>query len=103
MTSTLKLDPQIFESYVCKSGYFIHVARMLLYQVFIVGGQYSSGLILVSLCIVEIIKIAQAIYCYIKYKYLKNIICLLIDISQSMFLLPFLMMSLPSILKDLMK
>jgi hypothetical protein len=67
---------------------------MLLYQVFIVGGQYSSGLILVSLCIVEIIKIAQAIYCYIKYKYLKNIICLLIDISQSMFLLPFLMISL---------
>jgi hypothetical protein len=71
-------------------GYPLQVTRLAVYAVVTVPSQYASGLGICVLTAVEMFLLGQSIYCYIKYKYLKNIICLLIRITQSFFMLLYL-------------
>ena len=52
----------------------------------ILSCQYANGLGLTVLLLIELSRLFATIYAYLKYKYLKNIICLLMEVSQSFFL-----------------
>jgi len=67
-----------------------HFFRILAYNCAVVACQYSVRLGVGIMLWVEVVKLAQVGYCYIKYKYLKNIICLLMEVSQSFALALFL-------------
>jgi hypothetical protein len=81
---------RVYLSTMARSLYFNHVMRTIIYQSVILAGQYTSGLVIGILLVMEISKISYSVYFYVKYKYLKNIISLLMEVMQSAFLLSFL-------------
>jgi hypothetical protein len=74
--------------------YMNHVFRTIIYQGTILACQYSSGMAITILIIVEISRISYTTFFYVKYKYLKNIICLLMEVMQSSLLLCFLLLAM---------
>ena len=51
-----------------------HWARILGYNLVLIAGQYINRLVLACLALMEVSLLAYLVYCYVKYKYLKNII-----------------------------
>jgi hypothetical protein len=51
-------------------------------QLTILSCQYANTLGLTVLLLIELSRLFATIYAYLKYKYLKNIICLLMEVSQ---------------------
>jgi hypothetical protein len=90
MATTLKPNKQVYLNTLPRSLFFIFLLRGILYQALILTGSYICGATICMLMVVEIAKIGHSVYCYVKYKYLKNIICLLMEVLQSFFLLLFL-------------
>ena len=90
----LRKDSSVLTSRLCRSFYPIRLLRLALFQLIIVSCQYVSGLASICLLTLEASKVTIDIYCYIKYKYLKNIICLLMEVSQSCFLALFFIIGL---------
>ncbi len=88
----LRLDSKVYMSKLCRCSYPILVVRMSLYQLVVVGCQYSSGLGLSSLLLLEFSKIFGQTITHFRYKHLKNLLVLLMEISQSLFLSVFLLM-----------
>jgi hypothetical protein len=74
--------------------YMNHIFRAILYQGVILACQYSSGLAIMILILLEVYKLSYSTIFYVKYKYLKNIICLLMEVMQSGFLLCFLVVAM---------
>ena len=64
--------------------------RSCLYCLLIVACQFATALCLSLLFLIELSRLFATIYAYLKYKYLKNIICLLMEVSQSFFLALFM-------------
>jgi hypothetical protein len=77
-----------------RSLYMNHIFRTIVYQGTILACQYSSGMAITTLVLVEIYRIAYSTFFYVKYKYLKNIICLLMEVMQSSLLLCFLVLAM---------
>ena len=90
----LYFDKSIYHSQLLRSLYVNHLTRAIIYQSVIQAGQFISGLVISMLIIVELAKITYSVICYVKYKYLKNIICLLMEVMQSAFLAAFLVIAL---------
>ena len=90
MAFNLRVLARVYMSPLARSLFLNHVIRSVVYQAVIIGGQYSAGGVITLLISVELCKISYSVYCYVKYKYLKNIICLLMEVMQSAFLIPFL-------------
>jgi len=94
MATTLKPNKQVYLNTLPRSLFFIFLLRGILYQALILTGSYICGATICMLMVVEIAKIGHSVYCYVKYKYLKNIICLLMEVLQSFFLLLFLIVAI---------
>jgi hypothetical protein len=65
---------------------FVPWLRFPLLSVVIMSTQYCPSLGLVVLLGFEMIRMYASIYAYLKYKYLKNIICLLMELVSALFL-----------------
>jgi hypothetical protein len=89
MSTTLRPAREVYLNVMPRSLFSFFLLRGIAYQGLILGGSYVTGLTIGLLMVVEIAKIGHSVYCYVKYKYLKNIICLLMEVSQSFFLLLF--------------
>jgi hypothetical protein len=94
MAVNLRELARVYLNPFARSLFLLHLFRTVAYQGAVMAGQYSSGLAISLLLLVEVFKIASATYFYVKYKYLKNIICLLMEVMQSSFLMAFLVIAL---------
>ena len=85
-TSTIRLDPAVYQSTLCRLLPTTVWLRVNVFSLTILSCQYANGLGLTVLLLIELSRLFATIYAYLKYKYLKNIICLLMEVSQSFFL-----------------
>jgi hypothetical protein len=90
MSNTLRPTREAYLNELPRSLFMVFLVRGILYQALIISGSYICGATICMLMVVEIAKIGHSVYCYVKYKYLKNIICLLMEVMQSFFLFLFL-------------
>ena len=89
--STLRVKKEIFAATLCRSVYLLNIVRITAYLLLICAGQYTSGFMLSLLLSMELSKSVYTLACYFKYRYQKNMICLLMEGSQSVFLFFFLL------------
>jgi len=75
LATNIRETKKVLSSGACRSNLEIHLLRVVSYQVCIVSCQYANKMCLLMLIGIELTKVLHATYCYIKYKYLKNIIC----------------------------
>jgi len=68
--------------------------RIPVIQLIVSTTQYARQLGLTVYLLQEIARLFATIYAYLKYKYLKNIICLLMEVSQSIFMIAFTSLAL---------
>ena len=68
--------------------------RVPVIQLLVSTTQYARQLGLTVYLLQEIARLFATIYAYLKYKYLKNIICLLMEVSQSIFMIAFTSLAL---------
>jgi hypothetical protein len=94
MSFNLQTLARVYLNPLARSLLIFHILRTISYQAFVLAGQYSSGLTICLLLFIEISKIGYVGYYYVKYKYLKNIICLLMEVMQSFFLVLFLLIAM---------
>jgi hypothetical protein len=85
---------RVYLSVMARSLYMNHIFRTIVYQGVILACQFSSGMAIATLVLVESYRIGYSVYFYVKYKYLKNIICLLMEVMQSGLLLCFLVVAM---------
>jgi hypothetical protein len=90
----LSLLARVYLSPLARSLYLLHIGRTIAYQTLTLAGQYASGMCVGLLLAVEVYKISFSLFFYVKYKYLKNIICLLMEVMQSAFLAVFLLIAM---------
>jgi hypothetical protein len=82
-TNTLTLKPDAVGSTTVRLLVAQLWLRTPLYILIILTTQYANGLGLTVMLSIELCKLFATIYAYLKYKYLKNIICLLMEVSQA--------------------
>ena len=85
-TNTLRVDETVYKSTLCRLMTTTMWLRVNVLSLTILSCQYANGLGLTVLLLIELSRLFATIYAYLKYKYLKNIICLLMEVSQSFFL-----------------
>ena len=90
MAAQLENNSRVFNALACRNDYLLKLGRCAAYHALIVGCQQETLLLLCALFGLEMVKVAVSVYCYVKYKYLKNIISLLMEVSQSTFMMAFL-------------
>ena len=93
-TTQLRLDKSVYQSVLCRVLVSLLWFRIPLIEILIVSCQYTNLLCISILGSMELIRMYATIYAYLKYKYLKNLICLLMEVSQSIFLTIFLLNAL---------
>jgi hypothetical protein len=89
-SSNLSPLARVYLNPMARVLYMNHIFRTILYQGVILACQYSSGLAIMILIFAEGYKLTYSTIFYVKYKYLKNIICLLMEVMQSGLLICFL-------------
>jgi hypothetical protein len=89
-TNTLTLKPDAVGSTTVRLLVAQLWMRTPFYNMIILTTQYANGLGLTVMLSIELCKLFATIYAYLKYKYLKNIICLLMEVSQAICLVVFL-------------
>jgi hypothetical protein len=80
LTSLTRLDDQTASSLLVRLLSAVPWAKTTVYHVLIVSCQYCPQASLCVLALVEMTLLFATIYAYLKYKYLKNIICLLMEV-----------------------
>jgi len=85
-TNTLRVDESVFQSTLCRLLAVCVWMRLVTVQLTILSCQYANALGLTVLLLIELSRLFATIYAYLKYKYLKNIICLLMEVSQAFFI-----------------
>jgi hypothetical protein len=80
LTSLTRLDDQTASSLLVRLLSAVPWAKTTVYHVLIVSCQYCPQASLCALALVEMTLLFATIYAYLKYKYLKNIICLLMEV-----------------------
>jgi hypothetical protein len=94
LASSLNPTAAVYSSRICRTHLWQHMARLAGYQLAVVSTQNIGALAVLVLLLLELTRLTLSVYCYMKYKYLKNIICLLMEVSQSFFLALFLILAL---------
>jgi len=90
VTSPLSLTKEVYGSLIVRLLAMKLWIRVPLLQLVILSTQYAPGLGITVMLTFEMCRILAAIYAYLKYKYLKNIICLLMDVVQGLFVCAFM-------------
>jgi hypothetical protein len=80
LASLTRLDDQTASSLLVRLLSAVPWAKTTVYHVLIVSCQYCPQSSLCALALVEMTLLFATIYAYLKYKYLKNIICLLMEV-----------------------
>jgi len=75
-----RLTPASLQSPLCRMLSIHPWVKVLVWECAIIASQYCLTLGITILTIMELSHAVATIYAYLKYKYLKNIICLLIDV-----------------------
>jgi hypothetical protein len=83
------VDFDVYESRLCRVLVLRPWLHMPLVNLILLSTQYLPFMASVILIGLEVTRLIATIYAYLKYKYLKNIICLLIEISQGVFITSF--------------
>jgi hypothetical protein len=89
LTPWIRLESPVFNSLACRILAFMPWIRVSVYELIIVTCQPNPTFGLLLLITFELAHLTAVIYAYLKYKYLKNIICLLMELSSGVFLLAF--------------
>jgi hypothetical protein len=92
--NALRPGTRVYFKSLPRSLFFIFLLRGIVYQGIIIAGSYIPGATVGLLISVEIMKISHALYCHIRYRYLKTILLLLMEIMQSTFMLAFLIIAM---------
>jgi len=92
--SLLRVESKVYMSQLCRILAASMWIRVPLFNCIISGSQYTRFSALTLLLAMETYRVIATIYAYLKYKYLKNIICLLMEVSQGVSLTVFYVMCL---------
>jgi len=103
LATDLRPSASIFTSLQCRFLLQTKMLRLILINSMIIACQHANGLLFSTLLLFESGILVWVIVLYIKYKYLKNIICLLMEVSLRFFLTAFYIIGLAIHRKDLMK
>ena len=90
LSSTMTIKKEVFSTRWARLSMIIQLARISGYQSFIISCQYTNVLGIISLMMIEVGKIILTIVVYIKLKHIRFIILLIMELSQSVFLLFFM-------------
>src|SRR3990167_9576396 len=93
-TFPLRIDESVYDSAIVRVLTVILWWKTPFYVLMILSCQYANTFMLIVLLIISVTHLSAIIYAYLKYKYLKNIICLLMEVSQSIFLILFFLIAL---------
>ena len=86
----IRMDSRVYSSPLSRALIMNIWLKVPCLQLTIVACQYCSTLALCVLLAYDILKSVATIYAYLKYKYLKNIICLLMELISSISIIFFL-------------
>jgi hypothetical protein len=82
LVTRLRMDESVYNHQLTRVNLLSLWLKVPMLQVLILGCQYCSPLAIGVLFFVTAIETYAIIYAYLKYKYLKNIICLLMEVSN---------------------
>ena len=88
-TETFRTERDVFESQTCRGAMLLHFIRVGAYQCLTISGQYSCKLVLAVLATAEGLRISITMRNHLKYKPYSNILFLVMELSQSVFLFLF--------------
>lgn len=92
LSSMLRLDKGVYNSGNCRCFELICMVRIGIYQVLVVSAQYMSGLMILILAVTELLKIKIVVQEYTSRKFLNSVVILLAQLTQSLFILLFLIL-----------
>ena len=79
LSEFLTVDKAVYQNKMCRSYYMIHIVRISAYHFVVVAGQYLSGVVIGSLLFLEIFKVFYTLYMYLRYRYLKFFVLVLME------------------------
>jgi hypothetical protein len=82
-TNTLSMTKDVVDSMIVRLLVAQHWLLVPSLQLTILSTQYANCFGITVMLSIELSKLFATIYAYLKYKYLKNIICLLMEVSQA--------------------
>lgn len=85
-TNTLSMTKDVVDSMIVRLLVAQHWLLVPSLQLTILSTQYANCFGITIMLSIELCKLFATIYAYLKYKYLKNIICLLMEVSQAILL-----------------
>ncbi|HYG84357.1 MAG TPA: hypothetical protein VD907_05795, partial [Verrucomicrobiae bacterium] len=88
-TNTLSMTKDVVDSMIVRLLVAQHWLLTSSLQLTILSTQYANCFGITIMLSIELSKLFATIYAYLKYKYLKNIICLLMEVSQAIWLMVF--------------
>ena len=88
-TNTLSMTKDVVDSMIVRLLVAQHWLLVPSLQLTILSTQYANCFGITIMLSIELCKLFATIYAYLKYKYLKNIICLLMEVSQAIWLISF--------------
>ena len=88
-TETFRMNKDVFASRACRTAMLIHFLRVGAYQCLTISGQYSCKLVLAVLAVAEGSRIVLTIRNQVKLKPYRSLLFMVMDLSQSSFLLAF--------------
>jgi len=94
LSASLRLDQQVYRSRASRCTFLMHVLRINLFQCLVVACQYTNSLVLVSLLMIEVTKVAVTVLLYLRLKHLKNLLVLVMEVLNSLFLGVFMLICL---------
>ena len=100
LSEFLTVDKAVYQNKMCRSYYMIHIVRISAYHFVVVAGQYLSGFVRGSLLFLEVFKVLYTLYMYIRYRYLKFFVLVLMETCQSIIFGIFLTLSMITYMKD---
>jgi len=92
LSATLRLSKEVYNSPGCRLFELTCMARIAVYQFLVVSSQYASGLMIILLTCTELLKIKIVAEQFMKHRFLNSSLVLIAQISQSVFILLFLVL-----------
>ena len=90
----LRCSDTVYSSTACRVSYIWLYIRIPIIQLSILSLQDCPTLSITIISLQEILKLGSSVYTYAKYKHLKNVTLALLECSQSIFILVFLLLLL---------
>ena len=94
LSASLRLERRVYQSQASRCSFLMHILRINLFQCLVVACQYANSLVLASLLAVETAKVATTVLLYIKLRHLKNLLLLVMEVLNSLFLGVFMLICL---------